>query len=136
MAQIKTILEHPGIKVMEAQTFGYGEHKGYVGLKHGDKLGLIYDGRNHKNLVATFRVGTVIGYAVETYKDPLAELALAQERGHNIHWINGCGATITAQQRAQEVVTEVKVGMKVAIEGKRYEVIAEPNQNLGLKPIE
>lgn len=132
MAQLKTIYECPAYKVIENPVSTHGSAAGLIQLKHNQKLGLLKAHPRHGTLVHTYRVGTVLGYAIDNWEDPDAARERNRRNGGDDHWINACGVTLTAHARAQEVLAEVKVGDRVWIEGKHYEIVAQPNDNLGL----
>ncbi len=135
MAQLTTIFDCPAFRVIENPPMNWGPEEGLVKIKHGQKLALLREHPRHGTLVETFRVGTVLGSAIDNFEDPDEARERNRRNGGEDHWINGCGTTITAHQRAQEVLPEIRVGMKVALEGKRYEIVEQPNHNLGLSPL-
>lgn len=135
MAHLSTIFECPAYKVVENPPLSWGENKGLIPIKHGLKLALLRDHPRHGTLVDTFRVGTVLGSAVENYEDPDAARAQNRRNGGDDHWINACGVSLTAHERPQEVLRQIKIGDRVVLEGRQYEIVQQPNQNLGLKEL-
>lgn len=129
--QYETIIEFPATKVVRRPV----TPEGVTLLRHGEKLGLVYQSARHGKLVRSYRVGTVFGCAVEHYEDPIDARDRNRRNGGADHWINGCGASITAHARPQEVVIFVELGMLVQIEGVLYRIKREPNDNLGLEPV-
>lgn len=131
MAMREIVHESPAFKVVKRDPEGYGPAKGFVKLRHGDKLGLMRLFRGERFPVQ-YSVGTVIGCAVENFEDPDAARERNRANGGDDHWINACGAMVTAHKRPQEVLVLVDMGMLVWIEGHHYEVLADRNENLKL----
>lgn len=112
---------------------------GCLAIKHDDRLGCHlknYRGDPKQPLYYEFMAGSVVGSAMRRFNDPIAAYELAKERGHQLHWINACGTSITAHKRERKVLTLVEVGQVVRFEGHFFEITKEPNDNLGLKPVE
>lgn len=134
MALLEVVYECPAYKVVKSEPRGWGQYAGAIMLKHGEEIALI--GKHYRGapLVYKYRVGTVLGCAIENWEDPDAAREVNRKNGGKDHWINACGASLTAHARPQEVLREINVGDLVCIEGHYYEIVAERNNNLGLKP--
>ena len=135
MAQMEVVYSCPAYDVVKREPKGWGPAEGLVQLKHGEYLGLIGKHYRGEPLVYKYRVGTVMGCAIESWEDPDAAREQNRKNGGKDHWINACGASLTAWERPKEILIHVEVGMKVWIEGHVYKVVAERNQNLGLEAI-
>ena len=135
MAQYEVLLDAPAYKVVKREPRDWGDHPGYIALKHGEKLGKLMTYRGTK-MAKMYRVGTVLGCAIESWEDPDKARERNRANGGKDHWINGCGVSLSNMARPQELLFAIEPGDKVVIEGRRYEVIEERNHNLGLKPIE
>lgn len=135
MARYESILESPAYRVLKRGPETHGDHAGYIRLKHGEQLGLLREYRG-ATYAEKYRVGTVLGYAIENWEDPDKAREQNRANGGEDHWINGCGTSLTSRERPQEILFLIEVGDKVVIEGHRYEVVSERNGNLGLQPVE
>lgn len=132
MSYYEVILDAPAYKVLKREPQTHGDHAGYIRLKHGEKLGLMQEHRG-RTYAEQYKVGTVLGYAIENWEDPDKARERNREVGGEDHWINGCGASLSSQERPQEILILIEVGDKVVIEGHRYEIVKKSNRNLGLK---
>lgn len=82
----------------------------------------------------TYKLGSVVSYALSCNKDPIAAYQRAIELKHNTHFINACGATITAQKREKRLHLEINFGDTYRFEGKLVKIAAAPNNNLKFVP--
>jgi hypothetical protein len=98
-----------------------------LGLRKETSRGVVYK---------EFKPGSVVSYALQNHDDPIAEVARAVERKHQLHWLNACGSAITSQKRPQEVWTLVQIGMLVRFEGRLFTIQRAPNDNLNLVPFD
>lgn len=83
----------------------------------------------------TYKVGSVVGFALEYNEDPIEAYRSAVERGHQTHWINACAAVISSNPPPQREVIAVEPGDVVVFQGRRFEIVKRPNRNLGLAPV-
>lgn len=82
----------------------------------------------------TYRVSSVVSYALETGEDPVYAIDRARERGHDLVWIISRGAMLTAECREPEPYIRVYHGMPVLFQGVIYRLDPAPNRNLKLMP--
>jgi hypothetical protein len=80
-----------------------------------------------------YSISSVVSYAMKNGDCPIESVERAQRLGHELHWLNGIGAMLTAHQRAKETYIAIERGALIQFEGRIFEVIAQPNDNLGLK---
>ena len=109
---------------------------GCVEIKDGDRLALAYESRNHGTLHHQYKAGSVIAYALRSGDDPIEAYEREKARGHSLHYLIPLGTSITAEKRDRYQMVEIKVGQVVRFEGRFFEIVAERNDNLGLKPAE
>jgi hypothetical protein len=117
------VIEYPGYTVANR-----AEIDGVLWISADDKLCLIGDHMSH------YQPGSVVNYAQQYDECPITAVARAVERGHDLHWINSIGASITSTQRPRETYICVAIGQTVRFEGRHFLITAEGNRNLGLKP--
>ena len=135
MALKKIAYECPAYMVVVNEPVSWGARKGLVILKDGDKLGLLKEHPRHGMMASKYRVGSVVAMAMEDGEDPIAARERNRRNGGKDHWINASAVSIVAWERPREVLIYVELGMLVLIEGVVYEIVAEPNNNLGLKKV-
>ena len=83
-----------------------------------------------------YKAGSVASYALQYNECPLEAVANAKARGHNLYWINQQAVAITAWKQPQVKIVAVKPGQRVYFQGKFFELVKEPNDNIGLKSLE
>lgn len=76
-----------------------------------------------------YKMGSVMSYA-----GPEA-VERAKAAGQELQYIFGLGACITSHQQARKQYVGVEIGQAVMFEGAQYEIVAQPNQNLGLRAL-
>lgn len=103
---------------------------GFVHIVAEELLGL-----KAKGYYSTYRAGSVVSYALECGKDPIAKVQQAIERKEPLHWIIQRGVMLTSHKRAAEKLIAVQIGMRVIFEGRKFELVAEANNNIGLKAL-
>lgn len=125
------------------KTDGIGHHVArtpveFYSRRHGDTLKvtklvagekLVLDG------LRTYTIGSVVSYAMENDHDPIEALDRARKNGHELVFIYGNGASITAHRREPTPHVIVEVGMQVKFEGCYYTIEKAPNQNLRLQAL-
>lgn len=87
------------------------------------------------NFMRHYTISSVMSYALKYNECPIQAYEDAKKKGHNIYWINGRGSMITSTPQARETYIAVEIGQRVYFQGKLFEIVAEPNDNLGLKEI-
>lgn len=101
---------------------------GVMEIVDGDRLGL----RHPKGFYKEFSPGSVVSYALECGNDPIAEVEDARRRGHELHWLNPVGASLTSHKRDPWKLVRIEIGQRVRFEGRTFEIAAAPNDNLRL----
>lgn len=109
---------------------------GLVQITVDDILGL----DSGKGFHRKYKPGSVVSYALQYNECPIAAVERCRERmksqpynGHKLHWLNQCASVICDGGRERETLVLVEVGMIVNFEGRKFELVAEPNNNLGFK---
>ena len=132
MRHTDTIYRTTGIghHMDRAQVSTYESHK-----QCGDELVTLLDDGDGLVLadLKTYRIGSVIGSALKDGRDPVAALDRARELGHELVFIYGLGAMITAHQRTPEPYIRVKIGQMVMFHGGVYTIQKAPNDNIRLQ---
>ncbi|MDN7179080.1 hypothetical protein M0D69_13865 [Caballeronia sp. SEWSISQ10-4 2] len=105
---------------------------GYIRAKAGQQFALKTD-RERTCWMRHYSISSVVSYSLENGDDPIAAVERATRLGHELHWLNGLGAILTAHERAKETYIAIERGSMIEFEGRVFEVIAQPNDNLGLK---
>ncbi len=104
----------------------YGNAKDCINLTDGENI--VVDGQ-----LGSYKVGTVVSSALRNNEDPIAAYQRAVERRHNTHWLNANATVLTAHKQTKAKMIVVKIGMLVYIEGRRFTITREANNNLGLE---
>lgn len=107
---------------------------GVLELKAGDELALKTDNARTCWL-RHYSISSVVSYSMESGRDPIQAVERSKAKGDPLHWINGIGAMLTAHEREREAYIEVSVGQIIKFEGLKFEIIAAPNSNLSLEPV-
>lgn len=94
-----------------------------------DRLGQLYQSRNHGELVREFHIGSVVSYAMENGDCPIRAIERAQGFGHELHWITEAAVSITSHKRAKRRLVLIEAGMLVEFEGRVF--LIEPKRNGG-----
>jgi hypothetical protein len=121
---LEVLGDHPAVKYVRCPAWAL--------LKHGSIIAVPYQSRNHGILHKRFKLGSVIGYAVECGDDPLAELERAKGRGHALHWANAMAVTLHNGPVTKETVFVVNHGDTITFEGIRFRIDPDHNQNIKL----
>lgn len=82
--------------------------------------------------LGTYKIGSVVGYALENGEDPIAAYNHAVQMGHELHYIFGLGACISDSRRERKRVIKVTIGMTVHFHGELFTIETAPNDNLKL----
>lgn len=107
------------------------DHEGVTDISVADTLGT--EGRGYWN---AYSPGSVVSYSLKAGLCPIKGVERAKASGHRLHWINQDSVCVTAHRQPQKTLIAVKPGMKVRFEGRVFEIVKEPNNNLGLKETE
>jgi hypothetical protein len=111
----------------------FNDIRAAVELKAEELLALPYESARHGRLYRTYTLGSVVSYALRNGDDPVEAVDNARNSGHELVYIFGNGVTLSASKMEPKKHILVHVGMLVRFEGRTYELIAQPNSNLGLK---
>jgi hypothetical protein len=79
-----------------------------------------------------FTFGSVVSYALESKRDPIADYNDAVERGHKTHWLNANAVTITAGRTEKEEHYYLELGDEILFEGIVFRIEEDWNNNLKL----
>jgi hypothetical protein len=114
---------HPGY---DQVVLDVSPKNGLINLKYGDIIQR--DGR-----LTSYKIGSVIGYALDSGDDPIEWYERAKENGHDLHWANQQGVCISASggKRPPDHI-QVKTGQLVNYEGLVFRLDPAPNDNIKL----
>lgn len=104
--------------------------KGVIVLRDGDQLCLREDHMRH------FAIGSVVSYALRNGDCPIKAVERARERRDETHYIFGLGSCITSHKQPREMYVQVSVDEIVQFEGRRFQIVNQPNRNLGLVEVQ
>jgi len=120
--RFKLVKQYPAVKIV---TFADGvEPKVYDGEILTDENGL-----------ESWKLGSVVGYAIENGKDPIAAYSRAVERKEETHYAFSTGACLTAEPRMLQNRIAVKYGQEIIFQGQRFIVQKAANHNIDLIPV-
>lgn len=119
------VKEYPRYRVLEREK----DDQGRIHIDINDIL------MERKRMLHTYYAGSCVSYAQKYNEDPIASVDRARKLGHNLHWINAKGASITAWKQPQEDVILIGPGDRVFFEGIEFEVVTANNDNFNLKPV-
>lgn len=91
----------------------------------------------HGNLYPEVRPYCVAYYAQDYNEDPAEKEARAVKNGHELYWINNCGAMITSEKRAKGTRILLNPGQKILMNGVLLEVFqkGKNSEHYGLKAV-
>jgi hypothetical protein len=98
-------------------------------FRAGDELALISDPRRH------YQLGSVASYAISNDSCPIEAVERARGFGHELHYAFALGSSIVSHDRERVEYYGVEIGDKIRFEGRVFELVAQPNNNIGLKPV-
>ena len=101
-----------------------------VDLKANDKLGLCCG-----DFYREYTISSVVSYALETNRDPIAMYNNCVEKGHECYWINADGCALTSHTSEKRTLKNVEIGMRIRFEGKLFTIESAANNNLKLVQI-
>lgn len=127
---MRIVADYPAFTVVDRKP-----ENGLLTIKAEEVLACGFQSRRHGILYHQFKASSVISYALRDGRDPVEALRMAQERGEQLHYIFGLGSCITAHKQAKYEVTLVEVGQHVKFEGRVFEIVRAPNDNLDLREI-
>lgn len=123
----QTVIEYfPAYRV-----FKRDEQNGAINITVDDILGV----KHPKGFYRTYQPGSVVSYALEYNECPIAAYNDAAAKGEKLYWLNARAACLTSVARDQEDIVAVDIGQKVRFEGKLFEIVAAPNDNLEFKEV-
>ena len=98
----------------------------YARFRDGDVMRIGY---NH------YQIGSVASYAIKNGDCPMEAIEHAKENGHDMYYVFGLGASITAHKQKIDYGRPVEYGQRIIFEGHIFELEVARNQNIGLKMI-
>lgn len=104
---------------------------GAINITTKDTLGLKV-GRGDRTFYRRYSPGSCASYALQYNECPIAAFDRAVKNGHKTHWLNQDSTVIADCDLKREEVIEVEIGQEVFFEGHLFEIVSEPNNNLGL----
>lgn len=104
---------------------------GVINITTEDTLG-IKVGSGDRTFYRRYSPGSAASYALQYNECPIAAYQRAVEKGHPTHWLNQDSTVICDSKREREVVIEVDIGETVLFEGRFFQIVEQPNNNLGL----
>jgi hypothetical protein len=119
------IASYPAYDVVQREK---ESNKDYINLVAGERVVL----PNHRG---NYMISSAVSYALESGSDPIHAYNRAKGFGHETHWINHLGSCISDHPTKQAQRVEVNIGDFVRFEGLLFEIVSQPNDNLGLKEI-
>lgn len=125
----KLIAEYPAFKLYEMPEWKRNR------IKHGDVFAIMFPSRNHGPLPHFFTFGSVFGSAVQNGDDPLEAYCRANDRGHEIRWVNANAVVLSNSPKAQVTRYVMAFGDEISFEGTRYRLDKAPNDNVKLTQI-
>lgn len=78
---------------------------------------------------------SVASYAIESGRCPIKAIERSMGRGETMHWLTQLSTAISLMKMERKTYVGVNVGDVVKFEGRRFEIVAQPNRNLGLKEL-
>lgn len=127
---MRIVADYPAFTVVDRKP-----ENGLQTIQAEEVLACGFMSRNHGIMYHQFKASSVISYALRDGRDPVEALRMAQERGEQLHYIFGLGTSITSHKREKYEVTLVEVGQHVKFEGRIFEIVKAPNDNLDLREI-
>lgn len=121
MSYAEVVYEYPAYKICKMFTRMINGTEIKV-LPVASKVALMFESKRHGMMARQYSPGSVAAYAVKNNECPLEAVADAKAKGHALYWLNQCSVSITAWEKPQETIFEIKVGDKVWYMGKVFEI--------------
>lgn len=83
----------------------------------------------------SFKIGSVVGYAIKNGDDPMAAVEHAEANGHDLEYVFGLGTSISNQRHEKGEKFALAWGDEIGFHGKRFRLEKAPNQNVRLVPV-
>lgn len=104
------------------------DYAGTILLKAGEDVALL----GSRDL---YSPNSVASYAIESGRCPIKAIERSLTRGERMHWLTQNATSITLMRQERKTYVGVNLGDVVKFEGRRFEIVAEPNRNLNLKEL-
>lgn len=105
---------------------------GVINITVADTLG-VKVGSGARTFYRRYSPGSCASYALQYNECPIDAHSKAVKAGHKTHWLSQNSTALTDSfDRPREEVVEVEVGEYVRFEGRIFQIVSEPNNNLGL----
>ena len=114
-------IEYPGYDVIRASQVTM------LNLKDGDLL-------TDEGHLEGWKLGSILGYAIETCRDPLKALEQALANKDDTIWANPIGAVISDKATKGQTRYEIAPGQTFRFHGKLFTLKSAPNHNVELVP--
>lgn len=122
----------------------YRIYKPYAGrkFKHGDKIALPFESRSHGTQYHFFTLGTIAGYAIQNGEDPIEAIDHCKRMmvehpydGHKLYWANANAVCIHNGPYTKEEVPGFEFGDEIILQGKKFILRPDHNQNVKLEEV-
>jgi hypothetical protein len=120
----------------------YRIYKPYTGRKfrHGEKIAIPFETRNHGVLWHFYTLGTVAGYAVQNGECPIKRVTEVEARNaaarpydqHRLYWANADSVCIHNGPVTKREVPGFNIGDELILQGHRFRIDRAPNDNIDL----
>lgn len=105
-----------------------------IDVTHGDILGIRVKFRD-SFYYHNYTVQSVMTSCAENNECPIEGYNRAIDLGHEVYWLMQNSVAITSGKQPQKKVIQISIGDKINFLGKKFEIYAQANDNLGLKEI-
>lgn len=122
----ETLADFPAYRIVE--TLPNWQDK--LTVRHGQIVAVKMRGR-----WKLFHAGSCAAYALEYDECPIEAFNSAVARGHKTHWLNACAVTISNMRTEKKTHKALAIGDVVLFEGREFEIVPAPNDNLNLRPV-
>lgn len=82
-----------------------------------------------------FLIGSVAEYAKRYREDPVAAVAEATARGHKLYYAIAEAVVLSAHKQPYVERVELELGTIIETDGKKFQILQAPNENLALVPL-
>jgi len=105
------------------------DFRGRAAIQPGEYIMLPFESRSHGRQWHEFKVGSVMGYAMDNNECPIEAFNRAKDRGHAVYFLSPCGTSLTAHKEAKRFYQGYEFGSVVHFMGKDFRIEPDHNQN-------
>jgi len=91
----------------------------------------LYCAANH----TSWKLGSVVGFALEGGRDPIADYNDAVKAGHETHYAFGVGASISSNPQKLDRRIAIEYGDVITFHGQEFIIQKAANYNIKLVPV-